>query len=79
MLYSHYLHSVKAHMPQLSLDDEVRIKVKRWILASGFTYASIATRIGKDQSWLSRYMLGDRDADLTTLDALARLFGQASA
>lgn len=64
---------------KLSLDDQVRIKIKRWILASGKTQVEIAAAIGHDRSWLSRYMSGEYDADLTTLEALAQLFGQSIA
>ena len=69
-------------MPTLSLDERARLQLKRWRYATGrdeMTQAAMAAAIGKDQSWLSRYWTGTYDADLETLDALARVFGHSIA
>lgn len=56
------------------LDDVARTQIKRWMKATGVTQEVLAARIGRNQVWLSRYLKGEYDTDLTTLDQMARVF-----
>jgi transcriptional regulator with XRE-family HTH domain len=60
---------------QVSMDDHARATIKRWMHGTGATQATLAQRIGKTPGWVSRYLLGDYNADLETLRAIAEAFG----
>ena len=40
----------------------------------GVTQAELAEQIGRNQVWVSRYLKGDFDTDLATLEKMARRF-----
>lgn len=58
-----------------SLDDVAREQIRVWIGSMGITQAQLAAQIGRNQAWLSRYINGDFDADLDTLQEIAAVFG----
>jgi transcriptional regulator with XRE-family HTH domain len=66
-------------MTPLSLDDIARKQIRHWIEGTGITQATLADRIGRNQAWMSRYLKGEFDADLTTLDQMARVFNHTVA
>ena len=57
------------------IDERVRRHVKQWLAMSGMSQAVLAQRINKDQAWVSRYLRGEHDADLATVERLAAAFG----
>jgi transcriptional regulator with XRE-family HTH domain len=61
-------------VPQ-SLDQQARERIRSWISTTGVTQAQLGERIGRTQAWMSRYLKGEFDADLTTLDRMAQTFG----
>ena len=60
-----------------TLDQQARQRILTWIRTTGMRQAELAERVGKTQAWLSRYLSGQLDADLRTLDLLARQFGHS--
>lgn len=64
-------------MMPMSLDELARGRIKAWIAATGVTQGSLGERIGRNQAWMSRYLSGEYDADLETLQAMARVFGHS--
>ena len=63
-----------APMP-LSLQDTARAQIKRWITSTGITQAAFGDRIRRNQVWVSKYLKGDFDTDLETLQQMAQVFG----
>lgn len=68
------------HLPPLTpgrrtLDEQARATIKRWMHGTGATQAVLAARLRKTPGWVSRYLLGDFNADLETLRAIADAFG----
>lgn len=61
--------------PSLSLDMRARQRIKNWMETSGITQTMLGDRIGKNQAWMSRYLAGEFDADLPTLQKMAAAFG----
>jgi len=61
--------------PPTTLQQLARSRIKLWLNTTGTTQTALATHIGKKQAWLSRYLAGDYDADLETLNDIARAFG----
>jgi transcriptional regulator with XRE-family HTH domain len=61
-------------VPQ-TLDQQARERIKSWVESTGVTQTELAERIGRNQAWMSRYLKGEFDADLTTLDRMAATFG----
>ena len=59
----------------LTLDELARKQIKSWIDATGITQTALAERIGRNQAWMSRYLKGEFDADLETLQRMTRVFG----
>jgi predicted transcriptional regulator len=51
----------------LTLDQVARDRIKHWIVSTGVTQTELAARIGRTQAWMSRYLSGEFDADLETL------------
>lgn len=58
-----------------TLDHLARTRIKAWIASTGVTQTDLAERIGRNQSWMNRYLRGDFDADLSTLQKIAEVFG----
>lgn len=58
-----------------SLDQQARDRIKAWIASTGVTQTELADRIGRNQAWMSRYLKGEFDADLETLQKIAQTFG----
>ena len=58
-----------------SLDDQARSRIKKWLASTGTTQTALAEKIGRTQAWMSRYLSGEFDADLETLQKIARVFG----
>jgi transcriptional regulator with XRE-family HTH domain len=56
------------------LDDVARARILAWLRASGKTQADLGRDIGRNQSWMSRYLDGEFDADLDTLQRIAFAF-----
>jgi len=61
----------------LTLDQVARDRIKHWIASTGVTQVELSTRIGKNQAWMSRYLSAEFDADLETLQKIARAFGHS--
>lgn len=59
------------------LDDVARRRLLAWINASTKTQADLAREIGRNQAWMSRYLDGEFDADLDTLQRMAVAFDHA--
>lgn len=67
-------------MPQnepSSLDQLVRGRIRTWITSTGTTQTALAEQIGRNQAWMSRYLAAEFDADLETLQKMARVFGHS--
>jgi transcriptional regulator with XRE-family HTH domain len=60
-----------------TLDEQARGQIKKWIESTGITQTTLSDRIGKNQAWTSRYLSGEFDADLETLQKIARVFGHS--
>jgi transcriptional regulator with XRE-family HTH domain len=58
----------------LTLDQIARTQIRRWIQSTGITQTALAERIGRNQAWMSRYLGGEFDADLVTLNQIATVF-----
>ena len=63
----------------MSLDETARSQIRRWIDTTGFTQTQLATAIGRNQAWMSRYLAGEFDADLSTLEQMAGVFSHTIA
>jgi transcriptional regulator with XRE-family HTH domain len=63
-----------APMPP-TLQQAARHQLTRWISSTGITQRALGERIGRNQVWVSKYLGGDLDADLETLQQIARVFG----
>jgi transcriptional regulator with XRE-family HTH domain len=61
--------------PQPTLDQVARDRIRTWIQSTGVTQTDLSEQIGKNQAWMSRYLKGEFDADLETLQTIARVFG----
>jgi transcriptional regulator with XRE-family HTH domain len=59
----------------LSLQDTARAQLKRWIASTGTTQIAFGERIGRTQVWVSKYLAGELDTDLDTLQQMAKVFG----
>jgi transcriptional regulator with XRE-family HTH domain len=58
------------------LDQQARERIQSWIASTGVTQTELATRIGRNQAWMSRYLKGEiQAADLETLQKIAQTFG----
>ena len=62
-------------MADTSLDQLARTQIKKWIDSTGTTQTEVGARVGRNQSWMSRYLKGEFDADLETLQRITRVFG----
>jgi transcriptional regulator with XRE-family HTH domain len=58
-----------------SRDQQARERIRTWVAATGVTQTDLAERIGRNQAWMSRYLKGEFDADLRTLEQMAEAFG----
>lgn len=59
-----------------TLDELLRREVKQWLAESGMKHTHFARRIGRTPVWVARYLGGQRDANLDTLEKIARIFGR---
>jgi transcriptional regulator with XRE-family HTH domain len=57
------------------IDEIARQQIRQWLRSTGTTQVSFADQIGRNQEWVSRYLNGNFDADLTTLQTMAGVFG----
>lgn len=66
-------------MPQVpqTLDQVARERIKTWITSTGITQTALAEHVGRKQAWMSRYLSAEFDADLETLQKIARVFGHS--
>ena len=56
------------------LDEQVRVRVKAW-QAAQMSQAEFGRRIGRNDSWVSRYFDENHDADLDTIKLMAEACG----
>lgn len=56
------------------LDDRVRARIQKWVSAQ-MTQAEFGRRIGRNDSWVSRYFDENHDADLDTIAKMAEATG----
>lgn len=56
------------------LDEQVRARVKAWQSAQ-MSQADFGRRIGRNDSWVSRYFDGNHDADLDTIARMCEATG----
>jgi transcriptional regulator with XRE-family HTH domain len=63
----------------ISLQQTARFQIKRWIASTGITQTTLGERIRRNQAWMSRYLGGDIDADVDTLQQIAEVFGHTLA
>ena len=59
----------------LTIDQQARERIKAWVASTGVTQTELADRIGRNQAWMSRYLKGEFDADMETLQKIAGIFG----
>lgn len=62
-------------VPPPPIDDVARQQIRQWLRSTGTTQVSFAEQIDRNQEWVSRYLNGNFDADLTTLQRMAGVFG----
>src|SRR5262245_55110199 len=48
-----------------------RLRLKNWMDAQGVNQTALALKVGRRQSWLSRYLSGEFKTDIETLNKLA--------
>jgi transcriptional regulator with XRE-family HTH domain len=58
-----------------ALDEVARQRIKAWLAGSGMSQIELARRLGKTQAWVSRYLRGEFNTDMETLQQMARIFG----
>jgi transcriptional regulator with XRE-family HTH domain len=61
----------------LSLDEFARRQIKRWLHSTHTSQTHLATAIGRNEPWMSRYLAGEYNADLETLRRIALVFGHS--
>lgn len=61
--------------PRPSLDAQARARINAWIASHTITQEKLGQMIGRNQAWMSRYLSGKIEADLTTLEKIAQAFG----
>jgi hypothetical protein len=61
------------------LDARARARIKQWLSTTRTTQVSLSRHINRTQAWTSRYLSGEFNADLATLDRMARCFGHTVA
>lgn len=61
--------------PVAKIDDVARQQIRKWLQATNTTQVAFAAHIERNQEWVSRYLNGMFDADLTTLERMAAAFG----
>jgi transcriptional regulator with XRE-family HTH domain len=57
------------------IDEIARQQIRQWLRSTGTTQVSFAQQIDRNQEWVSRYLNGNFDADLPTLQRMAAVFG----
>jgi len=57
------------------ITERVRQRVRQWVATTGVRQVVLARQIDKNQAWLSRYLAGEVEADLITIERLAQAFG----
>lgn len=71
--------TIFAPMAQPTLDEIARSQIQRWLETTGQTQTALATQIGRNQAWLSRYLKAEFNADLSTLEKIAQAFNHTVA
>jgi transcriptional regulator with XRE-family HTH domain len=66
-----------APAPPQTLQQKARAQIRRWIASTGITQTALGDRIQRNQAWMSRYLGGDIDADLETLQQMAEVFNHS--
>jgi transcriptional regulator with XRE-family HTH domain len=61
------------------IDEIARQQIRQWLRSTGTTQVSFAEQIDRNQEWVSRYLNGNFDADLTTLQRMAGVFNHTLA
>jgi transcriptional regulator with XRE-family HTH domain len=59
----------------VSLDKLARDRIRQWMRMTGVNQEQLAAHLEKTQPWVSRYLGGEVDADLETLQRMAAMFG----
>jgi len=62
-----------------TLDQQVRDRIRMWVQSTGVKQTQLAERIGRNQPWVTRYLKGEFNADLDTLQKIAQAFGHTLA
>jgi len=62
-------------VPPPPIDEIARHQIRQWLRSTGTTQVSFAEQIDRNQEWVSRYLNGNFDADLSTLQRMAGVFG----
>jgi transcriptional regulator with XRE-family HTH domain len=57
------------------IDEIARQQIRQWLRSTGTTQVAFAEQIDRNQEWVSRYLNGNFDADLPTLQRMAGVFG----
>lgn len=57
----------------------MRTRIKMWVQSTGVRQQTLAERIGRNQPWVTRYLKGEFNADLDTLNKIAHAFGHSLA
>lgn len=60
-----------------TLDELARSRIQAWIKSTGITQTELSQRVGRNQAWMSRYLDAQFDADLETLQKMAKVFGHS--
>lgn len=64
------------HAEMGNLLELARHRLVQWMAANPkITQTAIGRAVGHSQVWVSRFKLGQQDADIDELDAMARVFG----
>jgi transcriptional regulator with XRE-family HTH domain len=69
----------RSRKPSSTLDDVARDRVQQWLTARGWSQATLAKRLRVSPSWVTRYLQGGFNLDLTWLGRMAQVFGHKPA
>jgi|SRR5215831_6896911 len=63
--------------PNQTIEERARHRIRTWIAVTRIKQATLAEKIGKSPAWLSRYLAGEYEAELSTLQRIAAVFGHS--